>query len=371
MQKNILIIAALLCPFLAQAQTLYIGNNATLYVSAPDINNPHISIKGAVKNNGALTLNTGHIVSSASVQNNGTIKGKGLIAATSGINSSSVANLSPGIAGIGTMIVIGNYTLNNSVLIIGLGGTTAGTTHDEVQVVGTSNLSGGTLNVSFTSGYTPVGGESFVIIRSINLNGTFATINLPALSGSLTWQTDYDTAAGTVSLRIISGSLPVELLHFNANKNADKIDLFWATAAEINTRDFEIERSTDGHIFTKIGSVLAKGSNSNYSFIDTKLTNNTYYYRLKINDFDGYIEYSNVVAVRFDSKAETKIFPNPTNGFINISAIETDLPTQVFDVKGVLLQDFSTTPNQIDLTELPSGFYFLKIGEQVTKIIKN
>ncbi len=52
------------------------------------------------------------------------------------------------------------------------------------------------------------------------------------------------------------------------------------------------------------------------------------------------------------------VFPNPTAGVINIGNDQTAL-IQVFNTEGKLVQLETITTNQIDLTNLPTGFYIL------------
>ena len=41
-----------------------------------------------------------------------------------------------------------------------------------------------------------------------------------------------------------STALPIELMYFQPENNGDQVDLYWATASEINNAFFTIERST-------------------------------------------------------------------------------------------------------------------------------
>ncbi|MCS6833380.1 MAG: T9SS type A sorting domain-containing protein [Flammeovirgaceae bacterium] len=118
--------------------------------------------------------------------------------------------------------------------------------------------------------------------------------------------------------------LPVILVSFSAKVAGNAVKLFWQTAKEYNNERFEIERSSNGMDFEKIGEVKGAGTTNlltNYVFVDEKPFNNLSYYRLKQIDTDGHYEYSRVVFVNLNEKAEIKgIYPNPTyNGsfFIN------------------------------------------------------
>lgn len=70
-----------------------------------------------------------------------------------------------------------------------------------------------------------------------------------------------------------------------------------------------------------------------------------------------------------------KVFPNPTKNTIIVD-IENNNPflVEVFDIYSQKLISHSTSSKQIDLTEIPSGLYFLKVSQNsssfLTKIIK-
>ncbi|MFN0274770.1 MAG: T9SS type A sorting domain-containing protein [Chitinophagales bacterium] len=110
--------------------------------------------------------------------------------------------------------------------------------------------------------------------------------------------------------------LPLELFSFTAEPNGAGNVLNWATLSENNIDQFEIEYSPDGQNFKKIGSLNAKGTNSEESFytyrhfpVSTVLS----YYRIKQVDTDGEIWFSEVISVSNEMVQETifTVFPNP------------------------------------------------------------
>jgi uncharacterized protein (DUF1501 family) len=139
-----------------------------------------------------------------------------------------------------------------------------------------------------------------------------------------------------------SSVLPVELIYFNAEKaNISDAHLTWRTASENNTDHFEIQRSTDGKTFQKMGQVKAKGHTheaQRYEFFDPNLpirTSSVFYYRLKINDLDGTFAYSVVKSILFGKdgyKISADVFPNPSDGKIRLkinSGVQSDLTTEI------------------------------------------
>lgn len=100
--------------------------------------------------------------------------------------------------------------------------------------------------------------------------------------------------------------LPIELLYFDANVQAGRVDCEWATAAEFNNDFFTVERSADGGDFEAIGTVDAAGESRSlqgYSFADVSPHAGLSYYRLRQTDVDGTTTVSNMVAVKMSEVA--------------------------------------------------------------------
>jgi hypothetical protein len=111
----------------------------------------------------------------------GVLTGSGSITFTNDNNAIRVltndaAIIRPGLP-IGTLVVSDGLELRSgSVLEIDLAGTTAGMTHDQLNVVVRANL-GGTLRISLREGFVPALGQEFVILTCGNRASTqFATI---------------------------------------------------------------------------------------------------------------------------------------------------------------------------------------------------
>ena len=178
---------------------------------------------------------------------------------------------------------------------------------------------------------------------------------------------------------IAAGGLPVKLLSFTG-KTVDKTNvLTWATATEQNNAGFEVQRSTDGTSFSKIGFVRGAGNSTtqkDYTFTDNRvIANRTTYYRLKQIDLDNQFEYSNTISLGARTATTLAIYPNPSTGVFTLDGQGWSGQTAV-TVTNSLGQNYqiAITNNQIDLTNLASGVYFLQVlndGEpQVIKLVK-
>jgi photosystem II stability/assembly factor-like uncharacterized protein len=101
---------------------------------------------------------------------------------------------------------------------------------------------------------------------------------------------------------VLQSALPVSVLSFDGKLDNNTALLNWTTSAEYDSKNFEIEKSTDGVNYTEIGVLAAAGNTTSqrkYSFRDLKLSAANYY-RLKMNDIDGQFKLSNVVLLRYN-----------------------------------------------------------------------
>ena len=177
--------------------------------------------------------------------------------------------------------------------------------------------------------------------------------------------------------------LPVELLDFSgtsvvcsARSNCFgkevKNVLKWQTANEINTLNFDIERSFDGKNFDKISTIKAQGSKSNYQFTDDIDLSTVVFYRLKINPLNSgedKVSFSKVISLENPKLLRgLKIYPSPVK---DVLTVETDAKGdyQVINLLGEQVAQ-GQLGNPINVSALPQGIYMLKIGIEQMKFIK-
>ncbi|MFZ1306837.1 MAG: endonuclease [Ferruginibacter sp.] len=167
-----------------------------------------------------------------------------------------------------------------------------------------------------------------------------------------------------------SGALPVTIIDFTAQKNNESVLLKWYATAETNFKKYEIERSTDGSGFYKIGGVAGRNL-ANYAFTDNYLPNaNTVFYRLKMIDIDGQFSNSKIVSVRIANNfSNAQVYPNPTKDKLVVKlqqALTENSQLIIADLSGriVMLQQVTGGQKNIDLTvsHLQPGRYFIKIS---------
>lgn len=247
----------------------------------------------------------------------------------------------------GTLIVKGNVTMNNG-----------GNLNISGNATIDGNFTGGNNTALTVDGSVAVGGN-----LSVGNGSTVAGGGTVAVSGSCT--DGSSTFCGT-------GPLPVSMLFFKATHNNSKMELAWATASELNFDYFSIERSNDGNSFREIGQVSGHGtsdSRHDYSFEDVNPVAGKMYYRLKNVDFDGYIEYSNIVSADFVQSKKVNIYPNPiTNGNVNIQfnfVPDQHIQFMITDMMGKVKgsQSWNSGEDQFVIPiSLEPGTYIIKIS---------
>lgn len=162
--------------------------------------------------------------------------------------------------------------------------------------------------------------------------------------------------------------VPVQLQSFDAELIENHSLVTWVSASEDNVSHYDVEKSSDGVLFTKIGDEEAIGTTLNgasYDFVDRKPFAGSTYYRLKMVDLDGSFEYSPIREVRRNGVVQAlAAYPNPAFNYLKV---ETTLPftgtLEVFDAMGRLISSKKVDQvlqNSINVIDLPNGLYFVK-----------
>jgi len=170
-------------------------------------------------------------------------------------------------------------------------------------------------------------------------------------------------------------TLPVVLVGFTAVLNSDKtITLNWDTKMEVNSKEFQVERSADGEIWSAIGVVAAQGNSSmpsNYVFTDASPLAGTNFYRLRMTDLDNSYGYTEVKVVRTSIVSAVSFFPNPAKEYVNVSLGTTNGTTAKVDVRlinmaGQVMQEKTAQAGAgvvvtFAVGNFPAGVYILSV----------
>ena len=181
--------------------------------------------------------------------------------------------------------------------------------------------------------------------------------------------------------------LPVELVSFKGKLVDETVLLEWETASEINNDFFTLERSTDGLHFVPLAQIPGAGNSITairYDYLDKQPEIGINYYRLLQTDFDGTSEYSEIIAIEFESAIRVSVQPNPFTGErfeLNYWSPTNDrTQVEIYSVTGQLIYQqafgIQTGANILTITnaDWPSGVYLIKTvqGEKtvVSRVLK-
>ena len=227
----------------------------------------------------------------------------------------------------------------------------------------------------------------FKVTVNIPANGIVPPIiNVARLKAKSDALVDY-VDDGTAVISPLGGPLPVTLTSFTASlQQSNQVKVAWITSMEFNCSRYDIERSTDGVIFSTVATKAGSGNSSvpiTYVINDdiTAVTASIVYYRLKQIDIDGKSSISKVASVRLKKTiGDFTVSPNPFRNNVNIN-IEWDknetTVVKVFNVTGTEVVSKNVKMikgyNYIDMDELslvPPGNYIIQFNAANGKLIK-
>jgi hypothetical protein len=270
----------------------------------------------------------------------------------------------------------------------------------QAQTVSCTNAPGGnavtigviinrTNNTIELTGAAPAGAVDILfqgsIINAIPTSGSFSvtsatpslvprvyTLPLVQNGGNLTIIFS-NSVIGDMSTCVVSFTpLEVSLTSLEAQKSRAGTLVAWATASETNNAGFDIERSTDGTSFEKIGYLKGAGTTTTahaYKFIDTRPAAGTNYYRLRQIDHDGKFEYSKIVSAAYATDG-LQVYPNPATDAINIVAAVGSV-LYLHNALGAVVHTQTTTQANtlLSVSQYPKGIYLLRAGTQTTRFV--
>ena len=169
--------------------------------------------------------------------------------------------------------------------------------------------------------------------------------------------------------------LPVELLSFKGQQIGLEHLLSWESISEINTQQFEVQRLESGQYKTVVtlpakGEAAVYNANLKVSFNESKLER-VYYYRLRILDLNGAINYSNVISIENKPVVKVEMYPNPAAEVLYIQTNNSET-AKIFNIYGQVVQTLRITPplQMLDISAFSSGVYWLKGASWSRKFTK-
>jgi hypothetical protein len=175
----------------------------------------------------------------------------------------------------GKLQINGTYAQNSGgALDVTIGGTTAGTTFDQLNTSGTASLNG-TLNIKLASGYTPAVGNTFDILNASSISGTFSTVNGLAINSSEHF-TVTEVSGDEIELTVVSGaattnsanltrSIHAGVVHEHSGLGLYLAPALWASApgrSSMATRNYTLARQAPS-IANRAGATEYRGAAMN------------------------------------------------------------------------------------------------------------
>lgn len=211
-------------------------------------------------------------------------------------------------------------------------------------------------------------------------NDVTSAMNLISLTNVPT-NTSQDTDGG---LDMIAGMgyfveqflLPENGWNFSVKVERQNAILEWITEQELNSDYFEIQRSSDGRLFTTIGRVTAAGHSEQknyYSFKDDLAAINTerMFYRILLHVKNGGSFYSKVIPLKLQPVERLTIHPNPVieSSAVHFVSAQREAATilllsssgKVLFQKNMLVQKGINSIKLSDLGTILPGLYYVKL----------
>jgi ELWxxDGT repeat protein len=233
-------------------------------------------------------------------------------------------------------------------------------------------------------------GTTTTLVKDIFSNEHNADPTLYFLNNGHVFFGAYDnnpTDSSLSDLFVVDGTfitLPVKLVDFTVSAKGNDALLQWTTLEELNTKYFTVQSSDDAQHWNNLGTVDAKGNSNeqnNYSLLDIGVMNSgnqTEYYRLISNDFDGNSSVSKIVTLRIRTLNQwsVRLLVNPIVDKLQIKFEGLKVPALllIHDLNGREVYKTTVPPNDAIMSiplAIQSGVYILQIrSNNETKILK-
>lgn len=176
-------------------------------------------------------------------------------------------------------------------------------------------------------------------------------------------------------------ALPVEFTHFEVEMENGKPLLSWGTAMEKDNDYFEVQRSTNGSNWEKIGEVKGAGNTmapQSYEFMDEETAAPQVFYRLRQVDYSGDFDFSKTVSINLNDNGTSQnalvmgnVFPNPVQNQLTLPFTTSnagEVQIMVSNSAGKVLYNkriqavVGENEHQISFAQFENGIYLLQVA---------
>ncbi|MET0463218.1 MAG: T9SS type A sorting domain-containing protein [Chitinophagaceae bacterium] len=172
-------------------------------------------------------------------------------------------------------------------------------------------------------------------------------------------------------IRKSSSTLPLTWVNVKAEwMNAPNAKISWQVSEQVNVKDYIVQESSDGTMFTDKCRVIASDI-THYDCIVSSSGSPAYFYRVQQRDIDGRYSYSKTVTLK-QEVSPLSFYPNPAMDKLILTNTAGYKRAEIIDMGGtVVLRQQLTTTQQLDISQLKPGLYLLNaIGDGPSKIFR-
>lgn len=187
-----------------------------------------------------------------------------------------------------------------------------------------------------------------------------------------------DVAIDDITFSQCSGAmLPVTGLELKGFVENNAVSLNWSARIDDGISGFEIEKSTDGRVWSVLRKVAAANSFNtlrNYSAKDDHFTTQAGFYRVAAVNTMGVKTYSNIIRISAKAGAASLVaYPNPCEHTLTVqmasSEVKVGAVVRIFDMKGKLRKSLPVHIREgmnsilLNMSDLAGGMYFAGITD--------
>src|SRR4030095_15229642 len=235
-------------------------------------------------------------------------------------------------------------------------------------------------NPIFTSVYTWRTPNGHIVSDTVGPSITVDQPGMYIVSQQLLDSCGFVYAMDTVNVYVDSTCVILKnrFTDFRGVKKANQASLSWSVTNNQNAQYYELERSTDMRGFVSVAKVtsLRHQTDASYTTTDdlTAITSRNIYYRIKMVDINGNVEYSKIVAFAINDplRPELKISPNPADVMFNVSIngkANSSTKISIYDITGKLVRNMAVNMRDgvnvftVDgLDNFSKGVYLVKVS---------
>jgi hypothetical protein len=298
---------------------------------------------------------------------------------------------------VGFYYIVGNPALDRfQVRIISVTETTQGTVTNVEATSGVQFFSDWSVPTPYIDGTTTAVPDPTPLLNGFQGNVCIRLIDPDIINGpNTTFRVEVSYIVNepifavfdNVSIGPSNVPLPVDFIGVVANRNdiTKGVDLRWDVADEVNVKEYRVESSTDGALYSVAGKVEATGR-SVYAFSDMAAPPVTLYYRIKSVDIDGKFKYSGVIRLVADSRNsysnDMLVYPSPARNEVTVQhkRLIGQAKLILTSLDGKVMKVIFPTPGSsntfVDVSSVPPGMYMLRLDDESgygksVKFIKN